>query len=127
MNMYENVIQSWLTEGIIEEVPKNEVRCYGNYLPHRAVIKLSGSTSPICLVFDASARLANYPSLNRSLACGPNLIELIPDILQFREREFGVIADIRKAFLQKNIRKEDRDFIRLLWWEKIDEKKLRVF
>ncbi|GFV84453.1 uncharacterized protein TNCV_5007171 [Trichonephila clavipes] len=68
------------------------------------VIKLSGSTSPICLEFDASARLANYPSLNQCLACGPNLIELIPDILQFREREFGFIADIRKAFLQINIR-----------------------
>ncbi|GFT65427.1 DUF1758 domain-containing protein [Trichonephila clavipes] len=87
MNIYENVIQSWLTEGIIEEVPKNEVRCYGNNLPHRAVKKLSGSTSPICLVFDASARLANYPFLNQCLACGPNLIKLIPDILQFRERE----------------------------------------
>ncbi|GFY12091.1 uncharacterized protein TNCV_4975911 [Trichonephila clavipes] len=101
---YENVIQSWLAEGIIEEAPKNEVGCYGNYLPHCAVIKLSSSTTPIHLVFDTSARLANYPSLNLCLACGPSLIELIPDILpRFREREFGVIADIRI-----NIRKEDR-------------------
>ncbi|GFV11461.1 DUF1758 domain-containing protein [Trichonephila clavipes] len=115
MNIYENVIQSWLAEGIIE-VPKNEISCYGTYLPHRAVIKLSSSTTPIRPVFDASARLANYPSLNQCLACGPSLIELIPDILlRFREREFGVTADIRKAFLQINIRKEDRDFPRFLW------------
>ncbi|GFT29315.1 integrase catalytic domain-containing protein [Trichonephila clavipes] len=26
---YENVIQKWLAEGIIEGIPKNEVRCYG--------------------------------------------------------------------------------------------------
>ncbi|GFY33686.1 DUF1758 domain-containing protein [Trichonephila clavipes] len=68
------------------------------------VIKLSISTTPIRPVFEASAILANYPSLNQCLACGPNLIELIPDILlRFREREFGVIAGIRKAFLQINI------------------------
>ncbi|GFW32776.1 retrovirus-related Pol polyprotein from transposon 412 [Trichonephila clavipes] len=85
------------------------------------VIRLSSSTTPIRPVFGASARLANYPSLNQCLACSPNLIELIPDILlPFRERGFGVIADIRKAFLQINILKDDRDFLRLLWWEKRD-------
>ncbi|GFS54563.1 uncharacterized protein TNCV_2748891 [Trichonephila clavipes] len=83
---YENVIQSWLAEGIIE-VPKNEESCYGNYLPHSAVIKLSSSTTPIRPVFDTSAGLANYPSLNQCLACGPSLMELIPNIvLRFRER-----------------------------------------
>ncbi|GFX62253.1 uncharacterized protein TNCV_3306271 [Trichonephila clavipes] len=86
------------------------------------------STTTIPSVFDASARLANYPSLNQCLACGPNLIELIPDILlRFRKRKFGVIAGIRKAFLQIKILKADRDFLGFLWWEKIDEKKLRVF
>lgn len=131
MNMYEkyeNVLLDWLDAGIIEDVPKNEVSSYGNYLPHRAVIKLSSNTTPIRPVFDASARLANYPSLNQCLECGPNLMELIPDILlRFREKEFGVIADIRKAFLQISIRKEDRDFLRFLWWENMEERKLRVF
>ncbi|GFT65031.1 integrase catalytic domain-containing protein [Trichonephila clavipes] len=79
-------------------------------------------------MFDALARLANYPSLNQYFAWGPSLIELIPDILlRFRKKEFGVIADIRNAFLQINIRKEDRDFLQFLCWEKMDEKKLRVF
>ncbi|GBN42229.1 hypothetical protein AVEN_147914-1 [Araneus ventricosus] len=44
---YENVFQEWLDEGIIEEVPPNEVALYGNYLPHRPVIKESSSTTPI--------------------------------------------------------------------------------
>ncbi|XP_055936883.1 uncharacterized protein LOC129966480 [Argiope bruennichi] len=115
-------------EDIIEEVPTNEMNSYGNYLPHRAVIKLSSSTTPIRQVLDASARLANYPSLNQCLEFGPNLIELIPNILlRFREGQLGVIADIRKAFLQISIRKEDRDFLRFLWWENREEKKLRVF
>ncbi|XP_055931952.1 uncharacterized protein LOC129962236 [Argiope bruennichi] len=107
MNMYEkyeNILLNWLDEDIIEEVPTNEMNSYGNYLPHRAVIKLSSSTTPIRPVFDASARLVNYPSLNQCLECGPNLIELIPNILlRFREGQLGVIADIRKAFLQISV------------------------
>ncbi|XP_055932040.1 uncharacterized protein LOC129962320 [Argiope bruennichi] len=118
MNMYvkyENVLLNWLDEDIIKEVPKNEMTSYGNYLPPCAVIKVKLSSSAQC---DASARLATYPSLNQYLECGPNLIELIPDILlRFRDRKFGVIADIRKAFLQINIRNEDRDFLRFLWWK----------
>ncbi|XP_055928168.1 uncharacterized protein LOC129959374 [Argiope bruennichi] len=130
MNMYEkyeNILPNWLDEDIIEEVPTNEMNFYGNYFPHRAVIKLSSSTTPIRPVFEASARLANYPSLNQCLGCGPNLIELIPNILRFREGQIGVIADTRKTFLQISIRKEDRDFLRFLWWENREEKKLRVF
>ncbi|XP_055926996.1 uncharacterized protein LOC129958499 [Argiope bruennichi] len=125
---YENILLNWLDEDIIEEVPTNEMNSYGNYLLHRAMIKLSSSTTPIRPVFDASARLANYPSLNQCLECGPNLIELITNILlRFREGQLVVIADIMKAFLLISIRKEDRDFLRFLWWENREEKKLSVF
>ncbi|GBN27315.1 hypothetical protein AVEN_190516-1 [Araneus ventricosus] len=125
---YENVFQDWLDEGIIEEVPPNEVALYGNYLPHRPVIKESSSTTPIRPVFDASAKFQGHPSLNQCLQCGPNLIELIPDILaRFRMKKFGVTADIRKAFLQISVSKEDRDYLRFLWWKNLEEKKLKVF
>ncbi|GBN28942.1 hypothetical protein AVEN_153311-1 [Araneus ventricosus] len=125
---YENVFQEWLDEGIIEEVPPNEVVLYGNYLPHRPVIKESSSTTPIRPAFDASAKLQGQPSLNQCLQCGPNLIELIPDILaRFRVKKFGATADIRKAFLQISVSKEDRDYLRFLWWKNLEEKKLKVF
>ncbi|GBN14031.1 hypothetical protein AVEN_249371-1 [Araneus ventricosus] len=52
---YEKVFQEWFDEAIIEEVPPNEAVLYGNYLPHRPVIKESSSTTPIRRVFDASA------------------------------------------------------------------------
>ncbi|GBM64652.1 hypothetical protein AVEN_91719-1 [Araneus ventricosus] len=58
----------------------------------------------------------------------PNLIELIPDILlRFREKKIGVTADIRKAFLQISICKEDRYFLRFLWWKNKDCQEHRVF
>ncbi|GBM92518.1 hypothetical protein AVEN_123175-1 [Araneus ventricosus] len=113
---YENVFQEWLDEGIIEEVPPNEVASYGNYLPHRPVIKESSSTTPIRPVFDASAKFQGHNSSNQCLQCGPNLVELIPDILaQFRVKKFGVTADIRKAFLQISVSKENRAYLRFLW------------
>ncbi|GBN96939.1 hypothetical protein AVEN_232744-1 [Araneus ventricosus] len=125
---YENVFQEWVDEGINEEVPPNEVALYGNYLPHRPVVKESSSTTPIRPVFDASAKLQGHPSLNQCLQCGPNLIQLIPDILaRFRVKKFGATADIRKAFLQISVSKEYRDYLRFLWWKNLEEKKLKVF
>ncbi|GBM68035.1 hypothetical protein AVEN_75875-1 [Araneus ventricosus] len=125
---YENVFQEWLDEGIIEEVPRNEVALYGNYLPHRPVIKESNCKTPIRPVFDASAKFQGHPSLNQCLQCRPNLIKLIPDILaRFRVKKFGVTADIRKAFLQISVSKEDRDYLRFLWWKNLEEKKIKVF
>lgn len=56
-------------------------------------------------------RFSNHPSLNQCLHYGPNVIELIPDILlQFREIKFGVVADTMKAFLQIGARNEIHDF-----------------
>jgi len=47
---------------------------------------------------------------------GPNLIELVSSSLnRFREREIGVISDIKKVFLQIVINKDYRDNLRFLW------------
>ncbi|XP_067121310.1 uncharacterized protein [Centruroides vittatus] len=128
VDAYEGVFKQWLEEQIIEEikdVKTNEINCH--YLPHRAVIK-EHSTTKIRPVFDASAKERGNVSLNDCLAKGPNYIELIPSILnKFRLFEYGVIADIRKAFLQIEISEADRNFLRFLWWEGGDPGKLKVF
>ncbi|GBN07379.1 hypothetical protein AVEN_182110-1 [Araneus ventricosus] len=62
-----------------------------------------------------------FPSLNDSLSTGPNLIEIIPTILnRFRRNYVGVTSDIEKAFLQISIREKDRDYLRFLWLRKDD-------
>jgi len=54
------------------------------------------------------------------------LIEIIPAILlRFRLHQVGVIADIKRAFLQVSLGKEDRDFLRFLWVN--SEGDLRIF
>ncbi|XP_033212371.1 uncharacterized protein LOC117169969 [Belonocnema kinseyi] len=112
---YNDVFESWLTEKIIERVPENEISRVGHYLPHRPVIKMN-STTKIRPVFDASAKRKGNPSLNQCLKKGPNLIELVPSSLnRFREREIGVISDIKGSFLQIVVDPADREFLRFLW------------
>ncbi|GFY78675.1 uncharacterized protein TNIN_162381 [Trichonephila inaurata madagascariensis] len=78
----------------------------------RPVIKNSSQSTKIRPVFDASAREKGKPSLNQCLFTGPNLIELLPDVLdRFRMFMIGLSADIEKAFLQIGIAPDDRDYL----------------
>ena len=116
-DQYNDVFNDWLSEGVIERVPVHEEVAWGFYLPHRPVIK-EQSTTKIRPVFDASAKDHQSPSLNECLSVGPNLIELIGSILlRFRMGEIGVIADIKKAFLQISVDVKDRNFLRFLWYD----------
>jgi len=88
---------NWLQEGIIEEVSMAQWD-EGHYLPHRLVVKESGTTR-VRPVFDDSARERVQPSLNQCFQKSMNLIEIIPTLLlRFRLHQIGIIADIRKAF-----------------------------
>ena len=127
---YNNVFQDWLVEGFIEVV--NNVDAVSSsvyYLPHRAVFKPESLTTPVRPVFDASCK-AGYrsPSLNDLLEKGPNLLELLPTVLlRFRENLIGISADIRKAFQMIEIRETDRDFLRFLWWEGPEMRRVKVY
>jgi hypothetical protein len=109
---YDEIFVNWLQESIIEEISMAQWD-EGHYLPHRPVVKESGTTR-VRHMFDASARERGHPSLNQCLERGMNLIEIIRTLLlHFRLQQIG--ADIRKAFLQTGLCQEDRDFLRILW------------
>jgi hypothetical protein len=109
---YEEVLEFWLRTGIIEEVPMSQ-RNEG-HLPHRPVVK-ENSTTKLRPVFDASTQEHGRLSLNQCLEKGTNSIETIPAIiLRFRLHQVGVIADIKRAFLQVSLGKEDRFFFWIL-------------
>ncbi|GBL86680.1 hypothetical protein AVEN_194910-1 [Araneus ventricosus] len=119
LEAYGEVFDNWLSLGIIEKIPQGETGRV-HYLPHRPVIK-EGSTTSIRPVFNASSLALGFPSLNDCLSTGPNLIEIIPTILnRFRRNYVGVTSDIEKAFLQISIRENDRDYLRFLWLRKDD-------
>ena len=88
------------------------------YLPHRPIVRAEKMTSKIRPVFDASATDDSGMSLNDMLLPGPNLLpELFHVLIRFRARLVSLVADIEKAFLQIEIRPEDRDALRFLWFD----------
>ena len=112
------MFEGYEQEGIIEEVPEREMNSpYPTfYLPHRPVIREVSTTSKVRPVFDASAVSYNGISLNHCLESGPSLNPLLVEVLlRFRRWKVALTADITKAFLQINVRKEDRDVHRFLW------------
>ncbi|OXA47143.1 Cellular nucleic acid-binding protein [Folsomia candida] len=116
--VYADIFEGWESEKMIHRVHHVNSVEPGHYLPHRPVFKPESLTTPVRPVFDASCRMANYPSLNQCLEKGPNMLELIPSILlRFREKKVGVISDIRKAFQMIGVAEEDRKYQRFLWWE----------
>ena len=108
---------------IIENVPFDQVpKKPGqvHYLPHQPVLREDKETTKIRAVFDASCA-SDGPSLNDCLYSGPNLLSKIFDILlRFRFNFIAILADIKQAFLNVEISKEHRDFLRFLWYENVN-------
>ena len=71
-------------------------------------------------MFDASCS-PDALSLNDCLYSAPNLLSKIFDILlRFRFNFIVILADIKQAFLNVEISKEHRDFLRFLWYENVN-------
>ncbi|UYV76289.1 hypothetical protein LAZ67_13003275 [Cordylochernes scorpioides] len=48
-------------------------------------------------------------------------------MIRFRENNFGVTADIRKAFQMVAIEESERNYLRFLWWEKESDRELIAY
>ncbi|HEX4852286.1 MAG TPA: reverse transcriptase domain-containing protein, partial [Puia sp.] len=121
---YHNIMLEQLDQGILEEVPANtdeppawmpDGRRY--YMPHQAVIKETSSTTKLRIVYDASS---GRPSLNDCLHrgkvyAGQGDKAVMAILARVRLMPHVLSMDLEKAFLQINLRKEDRDSNRLLW------------
>ncbi|XP_066968134.1 uncharacterized protein [Macrobrachium rosenbergii] len=91
---YQRVLDTYLSSGFTEEVsdPQNN----GYFTPHFGVREES-STTPLRIVFNASPKRKGELSLNNCLYAGPNLVELLCDVLRFRTNSYAVISDIVKS------------------------------
>ena len=98
---YNNIIQGYIDEGIVEVVDDPGEPGEVHYLPHRAVIREDKETTKIRIVFDASSKLQDQPSLNDCLYSGPCFLPSIFEILlRFRLGEIGIVSDIQQAFFE---------------------------
>ena len=84
------------------------------YLPHHGIYH--PQKSKVRVVFDCSATFAGY-SLNDKFLQGPDLTSNLLGVLtRFRQEKYAFMADIEKMFCQVRVRKEDKSFLRFLWW-----------
>ena len=72
-----------------------------NYLIWRSVYKTGSISTPVRIVFDASARTPGGESLNSILATGKNQLgSLYQILLRFRSKKLGLTCDVSMAYNQ---------------------------
>ncbi|XP_055527495.1 uncharacterized protein LOC129720100 [Wyeomyia smithii] len=80
--------------------------CY--HLPHHAVVREDSTTTKLRVVFDASCKIPNGPSLNDALMVGPTVQEdLRSIIMRSRTHQVMLIADSKQMYRQVLV--DDRD------------------
>ena len=127
-NEYDDIIRKQIDEGIVERIPPGEPSGKLFYLPHRPVVRETAESTKVRIVFDASARENDQsPSLNDVIEVGPPLQNNMWNVL-LRNRMCPIIltGDIKQAFLQVRIRKEDRDALRFHWLKSLESNELET-
>lgn len=93
-----------------------------NLLPHFFVENANSSTTPLRVVFDASAKTASGYSLNDLLMVGPALQpDLFTHLLSLRAHPIAMVADVSKMYRQIEVAEEDRKYQCILWRNSDDE------
>ena len=113
---YDRIIKDQIQQGIVELAPDTSWQptvCH--YLPNHPVIWDDKKASKLRIVYDASARMRDRPSLNDCIYKGPKFNQRILDILLcFQGFRVPLMADLEKAFLQVSIADAGRDVLRFL-------------
>ena len=111
----------FLSTGISEVVPQH-LECRSDHptfvLPSRPVLNLTREQTKCRIIINASVMAKDDTrTLNKMLITGPNLLPTVPAVvMRFRHKRYIFTLDIRKHFLQVELRdEEDRDMLRYLW------------
>ena len=110
IQQYDKFKKDQIDEGIVEKA-KRDAEHKEFYLPHKAVLRESAETTKLRIIYDASVRQdESSPSLNECLETGPPLQNHLWRVLvRGRFHPVALAGDLKQAFLQVRIRKEDRD------------------
>ena len=111
------VMMEYITLGHVEEVQTDTPGTdEAFYLPFHPVFRAGHESHKVRVVFNGSAGDRDNYSLNDALLTGPALQPLLASIVnKFRQQPIALCSDIKKHFLNINIRESDRNWIRFLW------------
>ncbi|GBO07564.1 hypothetical protein AVEN_122155-1 [Araneus ventricosus] len=120
--LYRNFIHEYLDMGHLEQVFEVSEPTVAYYMPHHGVLRPDSKSTPLRTVFDASCATTTGESLNSILANGGVIQdELFAILLRFRKNRIGLISDIKKMFRMIFIDESQRDLLRIVWKESIDD------
>ena len=115
-----------ISKGHAEKIPAEENDSTEGrtwYIPHHGVYNAK-KPGKIRVVFDCSAEWKGQ-TLNQHLLSGPDLINNMSGILlRFRQERVAITCDIEGMYHQVGVNKSDRNFLRFLWWENGDVKRI---
>ena len=95
-----------------------------NYIPWRAVWKLSSISTPCRIVFDASHPTRSGTSLNDILAKGTNNLNKLQEILlRWSIRRVGLHTDVSKMYNTVKLDPSHWPFQRYIWHDELDPTK----
>ncbi|GBN40046.1 hypothetical protein AVEN_166950-1 [Araneus ventricosus] len=108
--------------GHMEQVFEVSEPTVAYYMPHHGVLRPDSKSTPLRTVFDASCATSTGESLNSILANGGVIQdELFAILLRFRKNRIGLISDIKKMFRMIFVDESQRDPLRIVWKESIDD------
>ena len=115
---YDDIVNQQLSAGVVENAPEIPTGDRVYYMPHKPVVRQKATTTKVRMVFDASAKPnATSDSINDCMFTAPPPLQphLWDILVRTRLMQNLVLADIQKAFLQIEVREEDRDSFRFLY------------
>ncbi|GFW91328.1 integrase catalytic domain-containing protein [Trichonephila clavipes] len=114
--LYKEFMNEYELLGHMEEI-KNETLDKINYcIPHHSVYKPEKTSTPLRVVFDASAKTTSGFSLNSILLNGGIIQQDLFSIVSgFRKHEYAFSADIKKMYRQILVDPNQRDLQRIMW------------
>ncbi|GFU50593.1 integrase catalytic domain-containing protein [Trichonephila clavipes] len=102
--------------GHMEEIKNETLDKINYYIPHHSVYKPEKTSTPLRVVFDASAKTTSGFSLNSILLNGGIIQQdLFSIVSRFRKHEYAFSADIKKMYRQILVDPNQRDLQRIMW------------
>ena len=96
----------------------------GHHIPWRTVVNDKSISTPVRMVFDASARTPGGASLNQILAKGQNtLANLFNLLIRFRIKKWGFVSDVQMAYNGLAMDVEHLRYHKFLWKEDMSAEK----
>ncbi|XP_065075285.1 uncharacterized protein LOC135699031 [Ochlerotatus camptorhynchus] len=114
---YRDFMDEYLTLGHMKQVFDYQAPpspCY--HMPHHAVVREESTTTKLRVVFDASCKTPEGPSLNDALMVGPTVQQDIRSIImRSRIRRVMIIADAKQMYRQVLVDERDTPLLRIVW------------